>query len=198
MGKYLALRDLRLRGGVPSRPNLSIINTDANTQLLTVFHQIKAVATHDGGRINAMFVLCHGFAGFDRNARVSMDAGGMGLQLGRDNLLHNNVGAWTAINGTVDNIIIYACAAADTQPDNIGTTADGKYLMGALAIYTNAVVYAADRIQWYYTYENLKNGAYNWGNWEGQLWCFPPDGTPPTRVFGAPVEFDDVLAGYAP
>ena len=75
---------------------------------------------HAGGRINAMFVLCHGYAGVDRTARVSMDAGGMGLQLGREGVMHTNVAAWRAISGTVDNIVVYACAAADTQPDNVG------------------------------------------------------------------------------
>lgn len=198
MGRYLALRDLRLSGGVPARPKLIIINCDATSPLVTVFHQIKSTATHAGGRINAMFVLCHGYAGYDLNARVSMDAGGMGLQLGREGIRHSNVAAWRAISGAVDNIVVYACAAADTQPDNVGTTADGKYLMGALAIYTGAAVYAADRIQWYNTYHGLKNGAYNFGIWEGQLWLFPPDGTPPTKVFGAPIEFDDVVAGHAP
>src|SRR4051794_33814318 len=94
MGKYLALRDLRLSGGVPARSNLSIINTGANTTLVTIFHQIKAAAVHAGGRVNAMFVLCHGFAGFDQNAKVCMDAGGMGLLLGRENVVHSNVAMW--------------------------------------------------------------------------------------------------------
>ena len=71
-------------------------------------------------------------------------------------------------------------------------------LMGAMAIHTGAVVYAADKIQWYNTYNGLKNGAYNFGIWEGQLWRFPPNGAQPTKVFGAPVEFDDVVAGHAP
>lgn len=64
--------------------------------------------------------------------------------------------------------------------------------MGALAIHTGATVYAADRIQWYLTYKNLANGAHNWKVQESRLWRFPPNGTLPTKMFRAPVEFNDV------
>ena len=52
MGRYLALRDLRLSGGYRPRPKLIIINSDATTPLITVFHQIKSAAAHAGGRIS--------------------------------------------------------------------------------------------------------------------------------------------------
>jgi len=60
------------------------------------------------------------------------------------------------------------------------------------------VVYAADRIQWYRRYNNLANGRYDFGGWEGNLRQFPPDGSPSTIVAGPPVEFADVMAGGAP
>jgi hypothetical protein len=196
MARYLALRDLRLQGGVPTRPKLKIINTNESTPLNQVFTQIKAVSAP--GKIHSMFILCHGFAESNEAAQLSIDAGGMGLQIGRENLLHQNVDKWKAIRNKVDNIVVYACAAADTQPGNEFTEADGRYLMGALAIHTNSAVYAADKIQWYSTYNELKNGCYDFGAWEGQLWAFPPDGSPPTKVFGAPVDFSDVISGIAP
>jgi hypothetical protein len=59
------------------------------------------------------------------------------------------------IKNKVRNIVIYACAAADTQLGNENTEADGKYLMGALALCTNADVFAADQIQYYYTHSNM-------------------------------------------
>ncbi len=198
MYKYLALRDRRLEGGVPARPRLSIVNVDEHTISSSLFHQIKGAASAAGGRIDTMFVFCHGFAGENVNAGVSMDAGGMGLELGRDCVLHSNVHRWAAIKDKVKDMVVYSCAAANTEQNNAGTTADGKYLMGALAIYTNATVYAADRIQWYNTYHGLPNGAFNFGKWEGTLWRFPPSGNPPTALNGAPVEFSDVLAGTAP
>jgi hypothetical protein len=62
----------------------------------------------------------------------------------------DNVAMWTAIHRKVEHIIVYSCGAANTERRNQGTRADGRYLMGALAIHTNANVYAADRIQWYH------------------------------------------------
>jgi hypothetical protein len=193
MAQYVALRDRRLEGGVPARPHLVIINTDENTSLTAAFRSISAAAR--GGKIDTMFILCHGFAGENTSAGVSIDAGGMGLELGRQCLLHSNVHHWTAIRGTVKNIVVYSCAAADTQPNNRGTDADGRYLMGALAIHTNAVVYAADKIQWYGTYKGLSNGAYQWGDWEGKLLAFYPDGYTTKLVARAPTEFADVCGG---
>jgi len=69
--------------------------------------------------------------------------------------------------------------------------------MGALAIHTNAWVFAADKIQWYNTYKGLKDGRFDFGDWEGQLWAFPPNGGSALPVLGAPVEFSDVMSGNA-
>ena len=198
MGAYLALRDKRLEGGVPARSGLYIVNTDEGVSLSSAFSSINAAARAAGGTLNAIFILCHGYAGENVNAGMSADAGGMGLQIGREDMLHSNVSLWAAIEGAANNIVIYACAASDTEPGNEGTTSDGRYLMGALAIHTNANVFAADRIQWYNTYNNLTNGRYDFGAWEGQLLKFPPSGAPPTIVAGAPVEFSDVMGGTAP
>ncbi len=46
---------------------------------------------HSGGNISDMFILCHGYAGANHAAQVSGDFGGMGLQLGTENVLHANV-----------------------------------------------------------------------------------------------------------
>lgn len=197
MASYLALRDRRLAGGVPARGNLHIVNTSASIPLGNAFAQINS-ASKASGKIDTMFVFCHGYAGQNAAANVSMDAGGEGLQLGREGVFHRNVARWNAIANKVTNIVIYACAAANTEPGNQGTTADGRYLMGAIAIHTNANVYAADRIQWYSTYNGLANGRYEFGEWEGQLLYFPPSGAPPTVVASPPVEFADVMSGSAP
>ncbi|MFN8179218.1 MAG: hypothetical protein U0167_14905 [bacterium] len=197
MSSYLALHDRRLSGGVPARKGLYIVNADATTPLAMVFSRINSAAKA-GGKLHSLFILCHGYAGENTRARVSMDAGGMGLQIGREDVLHSNVHLWTAIKNQAQNIVVYSCAASDTQPGNEGTTADGRYLMGALAIHTNANVYAADKIQWYDTYNGLANGRFDFGEWEGQLWSFPPSGNPPTRADAPPVEFSDVMAGTAP
>lgn len=192
---YIALRDRRLGGGVPARAGLHIINTNGSTPLTNAFASINSAAR--GSRVPAMFVLCHGYAGSNHREGVCADAGGMGLQLGRENVLHSNVAMWTAIQGKVEHIIVYACAAANTEPGNEGSTADGRYLMGALAIHTNAHVYAADRIQWYHRHGGVPNGRFEFGEWEGELLHFPPDGSPPSVISAPPVEFSDIMAGSA-
>jgi homoaconitase/3-isopropylmalate dehydratase large subunit len=81
VARYLALRDRRLEGGVPARPAMVIVNTDEHTSLTAAFRAIASAAR--GGKIDTMFILCHGFAGENTSAGVSIDAGGMGLELGR-------------------------------------------------------------------------------------------------------------------
>lgn len=197
MANYLTLRDRRLSGGVPARKHLFIVNTNASMPLRDAFSRIRTAA-RVGGKLNSIFIMCHGYAGSNPNAQTSCDAGGMGLQLGREDVLHSNVSLWEAIKNSAENIVVYSCAAANTEPGNRGTTADGQYLMGALAIHTNAHVFAADRIQWYSTHNNLANGRYDFGAWEGRLWHFPPSGSSPNSVSRPPVEFSDVMNGKAP
>jgi hypothetical protein len=126
------------------------------------------------------------------------DAGGMGLQLGQERVTHRNVNLWRAIRNLVESIVVYSCAAADTQKDNIGSEADGRYLMGALALHTGATVYAADRIQWYGTHNSLEHGRFEWGKWEGNVHMFRPNGAPGLLVWGPPTEFKHVMNGTAP
>ena len=195
MPRYIALHDRRLRGSVSRRRHLLIVNTDAGISLVNAFRAIRADATVS--KVHTLFILCHGYAGIDRKARVSVDAGGMGLQLGREDLTHQNVSMWAAIRGKVENIVIYACAAADTEPNNEGTKGDGRYLMGALAIHTDANVFAADKIQWYGTRRGLATGRFDFGDWEGSLFQFVPSGGRPSPVAGAPVELSEVMSGPA-
>src|SRR5262245_21554801 len=176
MSTCLALHDRRLKGGMPARPGLQVIGVDDKTPLGLAFSTINVTALR-GESIHTLFILCHGYAGTNERARVCMDAGGMGLQLGQENLLHNNVSRWAAIKNKVQNIVVYSCAAGNTERGNEATTADGRYLMGALAIHTNATVYAADRIQWY-----RAGSVIDFGAWEGRLWQFSATGAPPRMV----------------
>lgn len=182
MVNCLIVRDLRLKGNLSAR--CPVVSTSPNTSLTSVFDAINGASSNS--KIDTLFVLCHGYAGVNVRARVCEDAGGMGLQLGCEDVLHTNVARWEAIANSTTNIVVYACAAADTEPGNEGSTADGRYLMGALAIHTNANVFAADRIQWY------NASTMNFGRWKGRLWQFPPSGIPPKVVPCAPSEIDDV------
>jgi hypothetical protein len=176
MANYVILRDERLKGNLVAR--CPVFTVGPTTMLSSIFSSIKGLAS----TVDTLFILCHGFAGVNNKALVCMDAGGMGLELGAELMLHTNVSRWEDISGACKNIVVYSCAAANTERGNEGSTADGKYLMGALAIYTKANVYAADRIQWYKT-KNM-----DFGKWEGNLWVFTPSGGPPKLVIGPPVE----------
>jgi hypothetical protein len=174
MPSNVVLHDRRLEGSSPVGRSISTLRLDGGISLVSAFTLIRTLKQLDG--VQRLFVLCHGYAGENERGEVCGDFGGMGLQLGAEDVLHENVAWWRAIRGCVSTIVVYSCGAADTQPENRGSNADGKYLMGALAIHTNAPVYAADRIQWYDT-NGVTDGTINFGNWEGTLWKFEPSGS---------------------
>jgi hypothetical protein len=207
MDRFVMIRDFRIDAGIPNRPGLGIINTDDMTPLGWVFRTVNAYARW--GQLKAIFILAHGSkAGVDAQPRTDgvrsfhgptatcKDAGGMGISLGAEGIRHTNVHLWSAIRGAAENIVVYSCAAADTQPGNQGTVADGRYLMGALAIHTRAAVYAATQIQRFTTYKHLADGRFMHKGWSGQLLRFPSDGSR-----GIPVskslkfDFSQVMAG---
>jgi hypothetical protein len=165
---------------------MPVVNAGPATTLSAIFNSIKT-ARGGSGRIDTLFILCPGYAGTNDRARVCMDAGGMGLQLGAETVLHTNVSRWEAIAGICRKIVAYACAAANTEAGNEGSSADGKYLMLALAIHIGATVYAVDRIQWY------DPAKMDFGDWEGNLWAFTASGAPATVARSAPIEISALL-----
>ena len=70
--------------------------------------------------------------------------------------------------------------------------------MGALALYTNANVFAADRIQWYYTHADMPSGAFDFRAWDGSLYKFSAGTGLSVTTNKAPAEFTQVLDGTAP
>jgi hypothetical protein len=208
MASFVMVRDKRVHNlGIPNRAGLGIINTDAYTPLASVFGRIKGYSRW--GRLRALFILGHGKAGFNAHPQsdglsssmgpgaVCMDAGGMGISLGVEGVRHYNVGMWSAIRGCAENIVVFSCAAADTQSGNEFTVADGHYLMGALAIHTGAFVYASNRIQYSSTYRGLSNGRFI-HSWTGQLLRFSPDTGASESLRTAPsFDWDRVMAGRA-
>lgn len=190
MAKQVVLHDRRLQGSAPIGRSLTTIQLDKSRSLFATFPVISTSGRLDG--VQRLFILCHGYAGINQRAGLCADMGGMGLELGREGVLHSNVARWSAIRGAVSSIVVYSCGAADTQPENVGTPADGKYLMGALALHTQATVYAADRIQWYTT-GSSSNGPFNFGSWEGTLWKFDPNGSfGPAAGNRVPLELGEV------
>jgi len=191
MGGNVVLHDRRLDGNPPVGRGITTLRLDASTALAGSLALIASLARLDGPQ--RLFILCHGYAGINQRGQVCGDMGGMGLQLGKEGVLHSNVASWRAVRGAVTSIVVYSCGAADTQPENRGSAADGRYLMGALAIHANATVYAADRIQWYSTRGARLTGTIDFGNWEGTLWRFQPDGSvAPSAGNRVPVELDEI------
>jgi hypothetical protein len=185
MARSLALHDRRLAGDISGFSG-AVIDLNAATSLPVTFGAVRAYAGRR--RLESIFIACHGFAGANIRDMVSADAGGMGLQLGKEGVKHDNVAMWAALKNVTRNVVVYACAAANTEPGNEFTTADGRYLMGALAIYLNCYVFAADRIQFYNRYE----GVIDFGLWEGRLFRFGPDGR--STVVKAPrIEMADLM-----
>ena len=60
--RYMAIRDRRLKGGVPAHAHLAIQNTDASTPLKGVLHHVSAHARM--GKIHTLFILCNGAFNF--------------------------------------------------------------------------------------------------------------------------------------
>ena len=187
--RYAIIRDKRLGGtfdaGLRNNDQTNIFTAYANTPIRNI-HDAIASEIDDALPNRTLFILCHGFAGSSQTRQQSADVGGGGLQLGAENVLHSNVASWSRIAGYFRNIIVYACAASNTEEGTMGTDRDGRYLMGALAIHTRADVYAADRIQYY------QRRGFNFGGWEGQLLHFGPNGRDPQPVNRPPLEFSEI------
>ncbi len=185
MPNFICLQASGLKGLVRAEKNLDVKVLGPTMPMSVGFSFIQAKKD-----VECLFLACHGKESFGYNeASNAKMRGGFGLTIGSEDITHENVAQWAAIKGICKNIIVYSCAAADTAPGQAGKWGDGKYLIGALAIHTECTVYAADEIQFY----DLRRGAYiDFGDWEGQLWRFKSDGTPPATVSEAPYEMRDL------
>lgn len=172
MFNYFILRDARLKGSLPFLAGgLITSQVDALTPLATAFSRISMTAKARG-KLKTLFILCHGYGSGSGQSDFWWH-GGIGLQLGKESLTSANVSAWSAIKDCVETIVIYACGAAYTGPSswtNLQSINDGQSLMKELSKRTNAVVFAADRIQWYLPVDM------NFGKWEGTVYMFFPTG----------------------
>jgi hypothetical protein len=176
-------------------PDLGIVTLDETTSLARAFGAINSWAARPG-RLHTVFVLCHGKAGLeDEEQQRCRLAGGSGLTLGKEKVLHSNVHMWRAIRGKVANIVVYSCRAAMTASQDIGSIHDGRYLMGALALHTQATVYASNEIQYSNRYHGLLHGRIEIVPWQGTLLAFPPTGGSPAQVRRAPRELGEAMRG---
>ena len=192
MFDFFVFRDKRLKGDLPLSSTTILAEVDASTPLSNAFDRLTLAAKTQGkgGKLKGLFILAHGMGTGDLTGSSDFWwKGGTGVMLGQEDLTAANVVKWSAIKNTVDYIVVYACGAAYTGHPVLSpqTVNDGQSLMSDLARHTNAIVYAADRIQWY------TPGSFDFGRWEGTVYMFLPGGVV-IQDFRPPTEVHDVIA----
>jgi hypothetical protein len=187
MSSSMLVHDTRLSGTAPTiAPNTYRVN--GSTSLKDALSWIATYARKSGG-LDQLSIMCHGYEGGVHDGRVgvsTMDLG-FGLQFCREGLTLGNVDLAGRLDGLVEIIILYACGPANTRAGFEGTSADGREFCRELAGWTGAEVLAAIETQYYLKEPRsglikrlFRIGAddtINFGNWEGQLYRFSPDGT---------------------
>jgi hypothetical protein len=120
--------------------------------------------------------MCHGYEAVvsDAEAKQSVMAGGYGLQFTGDNVTSANVSNLRILRGSVRNIVVFACAAADVGPRARNTAVDGALLCSEMAAHSGATVYASSATQWYT--RSVARDVINFGFWEGNVYRFDPTG----------------------
>jgi hypothetical protein len=174
----MIIHDARLLGVTPSDYDF-VFEVDDMTAIDTI---LRVVANFGRNyELDDLHILCHGFeANWDVGGQMCMPQahGGFGLQLGRDNLTLFNASKTAVWKDLIGNIVLFACAPADTGDGNRGTYGDGKRFCGELALWTNATVIAARDTQYY---DHAEDGEeIDFGDWEGPVYQFTsdqPDGT---------------------
>lgn len=165
----MVVHDRRLKGVTPAYYNFVMqVNQHISTNHIV---QVVAKRAKEKGRLKRLHILCHGYESHDIEdlQQCVIDArGGFGLQLGKDNLDLGNYGLTAAWKGLVDEIVLFACAVADSP--NSGKDGDGRRLCGYIALLTGARVIAARDTQYYYHASDAK--PIDFEKWEGPVYEF--------------------------
>lgn len=178
----MVVHDRRLKGLTPAYYNFVMqVNQHISTNHIV---QVVAKRAREKGRLRRLHILCHGYESHDiedMQACVVNARGGFGLQLGKDNLDLNNYGLTTAWKNLVDDIVLFACAVADSP--NSGKDGDGRRLCGYIALTTGARVIAARDTQYYFHASDAK--PIDFGQWEGPVYEFT-SANPMGRTIASP------------
>jgi hypothetical protein len=160
-----------------SPPNIAAntFRVDATWKITNAFLWVKNfAASQPGGKIDTFNILCHGIYNYAPSEELKQTAlvGGFGLQLCSEGLLPGNIDLIVPyVKDKIGEIYIYACGAASTQSNS----QNGRNFCLSLAKKLNCAVFAADRMQ-VYNYSRTA-AALNFGEWEGTVSQFLPDGT---------------------
>ncbi|GAB3642847.1 hypothetical protein [Spirosoma arcticum] len=178
---HAILHDMRLAGRAPgSRQGYRLYRTNGNVSLNWTLNHIKNDALEQGG-IDVLHIYCHGYVGGadDTVRQMSVSFGGLGLELGRESLTFETTSKMRILKNTVSKIVVHACAAADSSGAHLDLFADGRRLMGEIALHSGAYVTAADQIQWY---THSRSSRIDFGDWEGNVLMLSPDTGLPVLV----------------
>lgn len=165
----MVIHDRRLTGSTPAYYNY-VMQVTAQTHIRHIL-EVTARRARQSRKLARLHILCHGFeSNWDLGGRMSLPSahGGFGLQLGTEGLSLFNYGLTSAWKGLVDEIVLFACAPADTYHGNTGTWGDGKRFCGYLALTSGARVIAARDTQYY----NDDSGPIDFHDWEGPVYQF--------------------------
>lgn len=189
MAKRLVLLDFRLIGTISSDVG-TVMQVSVRIPVKEIFDKAAAHAKAVGG-LDDLLICCHGFhadgavPGADISIRTD---GGLGLELGAENLDFRSVGATAVLKGPpplAKRIVVFSCGAANTHAQLRNQRGDGMRLMGEIALTTGARVVASNETQIYHNIETLKHfffgagstndGRIDFGDWEGDVFEFSPE-----------------------
>lgn len=165
----MVIHDRRLNGTTPAYYNF-VLQVNQRTDIRHIV-EVTARRARQVRRLARLHILCHGFeSNWDLGGQLCLPAahGGFGLQLGLQGLNLFNYGLAAAWKGLVSEIVVFACAPADTYRGNAGTWGDGRRFCGYLALTTGARVIAARDTQYYFD----THGPIDFGDWEGPVYEF--------------------------
>jgi hypothetical protein len=166
------LHDTRLHG-IPESELGTVVTVNATTPLADGLNSATRASVQSG---TELAIACHGYMthSYDNASNTEL-RGGQGLQLCRESLLVDNVNAASALSGYFSRIWLMACGPAGTLVHT------SRPFCRELAHYANTPVIASDTAQRYHpgTYDEaarISRQVLRFGNWEGNVYLFTPDG----------------------
>ncbi len=165
MAATLIVHDRRLLGSTPRNCTESLL-INASWRLSTVLDWLRDASARYG-YIKTLRILCHGF---ERHG-----GGGFGMEFGADNITVRNVHQWSALAGSVAEIVLHSCSVGHINAyGSFDGPGDGAYLCKRLAASSHAWVIAGVETQYYR--RSLFTDVIDFGRWEGMVLEFSPRG----------------------
>lgn len=196
MSSTMLVHDTRLAGTAPPAA-ANIYRVNEHTPLVHALGWISQYAGASGG-LSRLLIMCHGLESglYDAGMGLCDSDLGFGLAFCAESLTLGNVARAAVLRGRVQQMIVYACGPARTRSGFQNTAADGQRFCSELAGHSGAVVYAATDTQWYHQVPSPSlirrifslgpQDYIDFGEWEGRVLRFTPDGRIATAASAVP------------